>query len=104
MSLQSLLWKSTETGTQNLGALHDVDKRMRIDQVQGRAQLDHVRAVKGNIDHLALLALIQSTARDAGATALDLVDDVIAYGVGIVGDDKHRLVTVISLNDINVEY
>ena len=36
------LGKGTETGSQNLGALHDVDKRMRVDVIERRTQLDHI--------------------------------------------------------------
>ena len=57
-----LFGEGTEALAQDLGALDDVHKRMGIDVIERRPQPDHALAVKGDIEHLALLALIEATA------------------------------------------
>ena len=91
---QLLLGKATEAFAQNLVALHDVDKRMRIDVVKHRAQLNHVGTVESDVEHLALGALVKAAARDERSAALDVVDDVVTHLLGIVGDDEHRLIAL----------
>ena len=91
--------KTSKTLAEDLVALHDVDKGVRVDVVEDRAQLDHVGTVEGDVEHLALGALVQSAASDERAATLDVVDDVIADGIGCVGDDKHRLVGLHAIDD-----
>ena len=44
-----LLGQTAESFTENLAALHDVDKGVRVNVIEYRTQLDHVGAVKGDI-------------------------------------------------------
>ena len=93
-----LLWQSAEAFAQNFRALHDVDKGLGVDVVELATQLNHVGAVKAHIEHLALIALVEATAGDARATALEVVDDIVANGLGIVGDDEHCAVALHAVN------
>ena len=94
-----LLGKGAETLAQDLRTLHDINEGAGIDNVEHRAQLDHIRTVQGDIDHLALIALIEAAAGDAGATALQVVDDIVADGLRVVGDDKHGPVALHTIDD-----
>ena len=92
------LGKAAEALAKNLVALHDVHKGIGVDVVKHRAQLNHVGAVKGDIEHLTLIALVKTTAGDERTAALDIVDDVVTDGVRVIGDDKHRLVALHTVN------
>ena len=89
---KSFLRETTEAFAQNLAALHDVDKRVRVDMVENRTQLNHIGAVESDIEHLALGAFVETRAGDKRAATLDVVDDVIAHSLGLIGDDEHGLV------------
>ena len=88
------LWQAAEALAQNLTALHDVDKCLGVDVVELATQLYHVGAVQAHVEHFALVALVEAAASDAGATTLQVVDDVVAYGLGIIGDDEHGAVAL----------
>ena len=87
-----LLGQTAEAFAQNLGTLKDVDKGMRVDVVEHRAQLDHVGTVEGDVEHVALVTLIEARAGDKRATTLNVVNDIVSHGFGLVGDNEHRLV------------
>ena len=93
-----LLGEAAEAFAEDFGALEDVDEGVRVDVVEDGAQLDHVGTVESDVEHIAFGALVEARTADERATALDVVDDVVAHGVGLVGDDEHGLVGLETVN------
>ena len=93
-----LLRQAAEALSQDFGAFHDVDKSFWVDAVEHRAQFYHVGAVECDIYHLALISFVEATAGDACAATLEVVDDEVAHGFGVVGDDEHGLIALHAVN------
>ena len=99
LTLYLLLGETAEALAQNLGTLHDVDKRVGVNVIENRTELDHVGTIEGNIEHLALGAFVEASTSDEGAATLDVVDDVVTHGLGFIGNDKHGLVTLHAIDN-----
>ena len=67
--------------------------------VQVVFQLDEVGAFQGNVNHAALGAGVETLAEEQGAAALEVVEDVAAHGLHVVGHDIDGLVGLHTFHD-----
>jgi len=62
-------------------------------------ELDEVAAVESHVNHFAFMTLVESDTGEAGASAFEVVEDVVLDFVDAVGDDEDRLVGCDALDD-----
>ena len=62
--------------------------------MQVALELHHVGTVESHVYHLALVALIEACAHQQGAAALEVVEDIVAHSLQLVGDDEHGFVAL----------
>lgn len=88
----ALLWERFETKSHNLGALDDIDKSMWVKHTDARLELNKVGTVKRDINHPALLTLIETDTREAGTTTFEIVDDEVFHLLNSVSNDEYGFV------------
>ena len=67
--------------------------------VQVVFQFDEVGAFQGNVNHAALGASVEPLSEEQGAAALEVIEDVPAHGLHIVGHNIDGLVGLHALHD-----
>ncbi len=83
-----------EAFSHDFGAVDDVDEGGRVDVVEVVFELDHVGAVEGDVDHVALGAAVEALAHEKGAAAMEVVEDVVSHDFHVVGHDIDGLVAL----------
>ena len=71
------LRKCFETVAHDFGALDNVDESVGIEMTQVGFQFHQIGTVKGDVNHLAFMTLVETLSGEAGATALQVVEDEI---------------------------
>ena len=83
-----------EAFTHNLGTVDNVDKGRGIEVAEVGTELDKVGTLHGDVDNLALGAIVKALAGDAGATTVEFVEDVFLDNIVLVGDDEGGFVAL----------
>ena len=81
--------ETLESFPENFVAAHHVQHSIGIEYCEVCFQFLELFSVKGCVNHLVFNAVVQAVAHKAYTTDVELADDELAYGFGIVADDEN---------------
>lgn len=94
-----LLWKRLETKAHNLGTVDDVHKGLWVETAQVGTEFYKVGTLHGDVNHLAFGAVVKTFTGKTGAATLQIVQDVVAHCINLIGDDECRFVALGAINN-----